>query len=96
MGDMAKKLMKGLLLMIMMVLAIFVQTVVEEKKNLSFSYLSLNHIPSLTHFLHSPPIISISPHNDAKNRENRPKRKDTPQEKQNPGSKNTTKKKRKI
>jgi hypothetical protein len=45
MGDMAKKLMKGLLLMIMMVLAIFVQTVVEEKKNLSFSYLSLSHIP---------------------------------------------------
>jgi hypothetical protein len=71
MGAMAKKLMKRLLLMMMVVLAIFVQTVVQAK-NLSFSYLSLNQLPSLTHFLHSPPIISISPHNDAINRENRP------------------------
>jgi hypothetical protein len=85
MGVMAKKFMKRLLLMMMVVLAIFVRTVVQAK-NLSFSYLSLNHLPPLTHFLHSPPIIiSISPHNDAKNRENRPKRKDTPKEKQNPG-----------
>jgi hypothetical protein len=63
---MARKAMKGFVSMMMiMVLAIFVQAVVQAD-NPSFSYISPNHPPSLPPFSHFPPIISLSPYHDSK------------------------------
>jgi hypothetical protein len=54
--------------------------------------LSLSH-PSLTHFLHSPPIISFSPYYDAKSTGNHSQRKNT-REGQKFGPTEITKKRR--
>jgi hypothetical protein len=84
--------MKGLLLMMVGVLAILVQAVVQEK-NPSLSSLSFNHTPTLTPFPHSPQMIFLSSHNDAKFRGNHSKRQNTAKEEENLGSVNTPKEK---
>jgi hypothetical protein len=82
---MAKMFMKGLPMMMVVVLAIVVQAMVQVE-NPSFSHLSLNHPSSLTPFLHSAPIISLYPHNDAKHQQNRSNlaRQNTPKKKEDP------------
>jgi hypothetical protein len=67
---MAKKFVKGLLMIMVVVLAIVVQA-----GNPSFSHLSLNHPSSLTPFPHSALIIFLYPRNDAKHQLNRSKKK---------------------
>lgn len=89
MGVMTKKVMKRLVLMIMVVLAIHVQAMVKAS-NPYFSYLSPNHAPSLTHFLHSQPIIYLSPQQDAnQSQRNHSPRKTTPKKRKIPSSKLT-------
>jgi hypothetical protein len=84
--------MKRLALMMMVVvLAILVQAMVEvDNPSFSYDHHYLNHPPSLTPFLHSLPIISLSPYNDAKSRRNRSNRQNPPNAKQSPGPVNTT------
>lgn len=89
-----KKFMKWLVLMMMVVLAILVQALVKAE-NSNFFSLSHNHPTSLTHFLHSPPIMSLSPHHDSKfqkrkRRNNRSNIKRDPKVKPNYRSENTT------
>lgn len=89
MGAMAKKVMKGLVVMMMVVLAIHVQAMVKAS-NPSFSDLSPNHAPSLTHFPHSQPIIYLSPQQDAnQSQRNFSLRKNAPKKRKIPSSKLT-------
>jgi hypothetical protein len=76
---MAKKVTKGFVLMIVVVLAISIQVVVEAD-NPFFSSRSLNHHPALTPFLHSPSIIPFSPYSDSRSKGKRLKKNDTPKE----------------
>jgi hypothetical protein len=78
--------MKRLVLMMMVVLAMFVQAVIQADNPSSF-YLSPIHPPSLTPFLPFPPTISLSPYNDARSKlANRSNRQKTPKiNKPNPG-----------
>ena len=82
MGAMAKTIVKGyaLMMMMMMMVVLTIFVVVVQANNPSFSFFSLNHAPSLTPLLHSPPILT--PHHDAKSRPNSPSKKRKPIKKQ--------------
>jgi hypothetical protein len=87
---MVKKAMKiRLVLMMVVVFAILAQAMVQEDNPSFFNDHYLNHPPSLTHFLHSLPSISLSPYNDAKPRMRRSKKRNRPKKKKIPGSVNT-------
>ena len=87
-GAMAKMVMKWLVLMMIVVLAILVQVVVQAENPCIF-YLSLNHHPSsLTLFLPSLTIVSLSLHIMMQNlnlEEESFKENKYSQEKRNPG-----------